>query len=229
MDSTWPDLKVTKACADASTSVMPSFTSGMPQGPLNSGLSMRSLKVCPEHELGLGIAHEVKGEIDHVQQIDDRTAPGKLLGREPAAESGDAVPANPGGLGRIDAADRAAPEILPHRIGLGPRAIVEVEHEGLAGLLRGVDHLSHVGGVQGRRLLAEDVLAGSQRLHDQGMVEGVRRDDGDGVEIRNGAVQVLRAAEGLVHAVLLRRRFGGGALLSAIATTSAPACRNPAT
>ena len=34
MDSTWPDVKVTNACADASTSVIPSCTSGMPQGPL---------------------------------------------------------------------------------------------------------------------------------------------------------------------------------------------------
>ena len=55
-----------------------------------------------------------------------------------AAKAWDAGAADPLGLGRVDFADGAVGDVLPHRDRLGPGAVVEVEHQLLARRLEAV-------------------------------------------------------------------------------------------
>ena len=132
---------------------------------------------------GLGVAHEVHAEVDHVEEVDERAAARHGLGGEPAAEAGDAGAANPFRLAGVDGADGAVGDVVHHRVALGAGAVVEIKHERLLRLFGGELHDGHFLGAEGGGFFAEDVLAGLEGLEGEGRVEFVRDDDGDGVEL----------------------------------------------
>ena len=132
---------------------------------------------------GLGVAHEVEPEVDHVEEVDERAAAGEAFCREPAAEAGDTGAANPFGLTTVDGADGAGGDVVHHRVALGAGAVVEIEHQRLLRFFGGRLHDGHFLGAKGGGLFAENVFAGVERLEGEGGVEFVGNDDRDGVEL----------------------------------------------
>ena len=82
--------------------------------------------------VGIRVAHEIHREIEHVEEVDDGTAAGQSLRREPAAEARNAGASAPFCLGGIDDPDGAVVTCFHHldRFGAGP--VVEVEHQGFS-------------------------------------------------------------------------------------------------
>lgn len=69
-----------------------------------------------QHVFRLGVAHEIHRQIDHVQQVDEWTTSGKLLGREPTTEARNASAADPFRLRGVDRADVAILDVAHHRL-----------------------------------------------------------------------------------------------------------------
>ena len=157
----------------------------------------------------LGVTHEIHREVDHVQQVDERTAAGEFLGGEPAAEARDAGTADPLRLGGVDLTDLTLLDILHHRLRLGTRAVVEVEHHVLTGLLGSGDDFLDFRGAERRRLLAEDVLAGVEALDGERSMELVRDDDADGVELLVGREHRVHGLVGVRDTPLRGGLLGG--------------------
>ena len=155
------------------------------------------------------IAHEVEAQVDHVQQVDQRPAPGERLVGEPAAESRNAGAPNPLRLAGVDRADDALLDLLHHGVALRPGAVVEVEHQRAFGRLGGGLHRHRLLGVQRGRLFAEHVLAGLQGLQGERRVKLVRDDDRDSVQIRH-AQELGDVRIDLADAVLRRGLFRRG-------------------
>ena len=156
-----------------------------------------------KHVLRLRVAHEVHGQVHHVQQIDERAAAGEFLGGEPAAEAGDAGAANPLGLGGVDGADSALLDVGHHRLGLRPGAVVEVEEDFFAGFFRGGDDFLHLLGVEGRWFFREDVFARFQALQGERLVKFVWHDDTDGLDLRTAFEHGLDGFIGFGDAIFL--------------------------
>ena len=159
---------------------------------------------------GFGVTHEVHGEVNHVQEVDERAATGESLGGEPTTEAWDAGAADPFGLSGIDGADGALFDVGHHRLGLGSGAIVEVEEHFLACLFGCHDDFLHFFGVQRRGFLGEDVFACFEALDGQRFVKLVRNDDADGLDLRAAFEHGLDGLIRLGDAVFLSG-FGGSA------------------
>ena len=132
----------------------------------------------------LRAAQEIECQIDHVQQVDQRPAAGERFGSEPSAEAWDAGSADPFRLRRVDLSDRAIADIIHDRLAVRPGPVVEIEHEGFAGLLRCRLHFADLGRIQRGRFFAEDMLARLEGLDCQRLVEFVREDHAHGVDVR---------------------------------------------
>ena len=153
----------------------------------------------------LGIAHEVECQIDHVQKIDGRAAAGHGFGGEPTAEARNAGAADPFRLRGIDGPDRSVIDVFFHRLRFRASAVVEIEHQLLACLVRDFDHLRHFRGVQSGRLFTKYVLTCFKALDGEWSVKLVRNDDADRIEFRSFLQHLVHGIEGFGDVPLLGR------------------------
>ena len=125
---------------------------------------------------GLGIAHEVEGAVEGVDaDVEQGAAAGQIAVGEPAAVTGDAAAALPGGAHGIDLAKEAGVGLLLG--GLHGRREAIMRPGGQDAVVGGgdVEHLLGIGVGEGEWLLAQHVGAGFERGDGHGLVEDVGR------------------------------------------------------
>ena len=77
-------------------------------------------------------------------------------------------------------------DVVLQKLRRGAEAVVEMDHELLAGLLGGREHLFGLLGVHGHRLFAEYMLASGQGSYGNLGMEEIRQGDADGVYVGFG-------------------------------------------
>ena len=154
---------------------------------------------------GLGVAHDIAGQVDDVDaQVDQRAAAGAGLVAEPAA--GEAAAAQVGGLGVVDVAEEA----LLHEVAGGRRVVAvtadEAQHQQLAVFVGGLFHGHGLFGVHSHGLFAQHVTAGVERGDGTLRVGAVPGADAD--QIRLEFLQ-----HGIAIGIAVRDAVTGGVLL----------------
>ena len=132
------------------------------------------------------------------------------------ASSADATPRH------ADRADLPVEHHLPALLQRRRVAIGEVDHADQAGLLDRLGHLHRLGRVSGERLLAEDMLAGGDRLHGRRMMNLIRRDVRHRVELAPGERRPRGSEIAGRSCARRRKRQGGPGSTSTPPTTLTP-------
>ena len=173
-------------------------------------------------------ATEVAGQVEQVAAVIEQRA---AAGERPCPEAGRYLGAA-GPVMRLPQPDeRDATQLagVDHRLGCAPTARFDRRWWSIwnttPGLAAGGDHLVRLRQRQGDGLLAQHVLAGRRGGEGRRVMRGVGRADGDRVEARQ-LQQVPEVGECVPDGPFCRARLRGSAgLVSAMATTSAPAAR----